>query len=95
MTKFTAQKLGDLLTKAHSVSRKARGVLYVVHVEADDGSWCELDADSQDHAKTLARNWVDKLGARGCSCWEVRESGNVRIAPFFMYFWQPKEDSAS
>lgn len=83
MTKFTAQKLGDLLTKERQEGRKVRAPLYVVFVEADDGSWCELDATSRNHAILLADNWVEKLDARGCSCRQVMVSGRVRLTPFY------------
>lgn len=86
MTKFAAQKLGDFLTVAMRAPRQLRGCSFVVHVETDDGSWCELDADSMDHARTLAHNWVDKMGARGASCRNVLSTGKLHLRPFYTYF---------
>jgi hypothetical protein len=70
-TKFAAQKLTDLWSEAQNRGRLQRGVFFVVATEASDGSWCEFDAESYDHAKVLAHNAVDKLGCRGCSVWAV------------------------
>lgn len=89
MTKFKAQKLGDLLTRSANAGRKARGVSYVVHVEVDDGSWCELDASGSQHARTLADNWVDKMNARGASCRTVNTTtGKPILNPFYLKFAQ-------
>lgn len=86
-TKFSAQKLGDLLTREANAARVIRRALVVVFVEADDGSWCELDADGVEHAKTLADNWVATQNARGCSCRVVRyPTGKPEAKPFYMKF---------
>lgn len=74
MTKFAAQTIKTLMDDtAHIAGRKARGAKFVVAVEADDGSWFELDADDQGHAGVLARNAVDAMSARGASCWRVMD----------------------
>lgn len=86
MTKFAAQSIRDLRTTEATVGRLARQAKFVVDVECDDGSWCELDADSVTHAERLAINWVDTLNARGASCWEVLADGKVKRKPFFTYF---------
>lgn len=86
MTKFAAQSIQDLRTGAATMGRFARKAKFVVDVECDDGSWCELDADDKAHAKRLARNWVDVMGARGASCWEVVGNGNVARRSFFNYY---------
>lgn len=87
MAKFAAQRLGDLLTVAANRGRKAREVCYVVHVEADDGSWCELDASGTQHARTLADNWVAKMNARGASCRMVNQTtGKCFPNPFYTVY---------
>ena len=50
------------------------------------GSWFELDADNQDHAGVLARNQVDKMNARGATCWRVVIEGELGARPFYNYF---------
>lgn len=59
---------------------------YIVAVEADDGSWCELDAESLDHAKRLAVHWIDVLKGRGASVWEVMPNGRLAGKNSFTYF---------
>jgi len=86
MAKFAAQSIQDLRTGAATMGRFVRKAAFVVDVECDDGSWCELDADDKAHAERLARNWVDVMGARGASCWEVIGNGNVKKKPFFTYY---------
>lgn len=82
MPKFSATKLTDLMTDARNAGRLQRGVFFIVACEASDGSWCEFDAESSDHAKVLADNAVDKLGARGCSVWAVNaETGAFAFGP--------------
>lgn len=71
MTKFAALSIADLRTAEANRGRMVRGAKFVVCVEVDDGSWCELDADDQGHAGVLARNWVSAQNARGASCWRV------------------------
>lgn len=91
MPKFSALTIHDLRTPERSAARILRNVEYVVAVEVDDGSWCELDAESEEHSRTLARNWVDRLGARGCSCWHVRrQDGKLVKDAFFAYYWSPE-----
>jgi hypothetical protein len=93
VTKFQAQTLTDLMSPECDAGRLARKVEYVVACEVDDGSWCELDATDQEHARVLARNWVDKLSARGCSCWNVRLiDGKLGPSSFFNYYWTPEEE---
>lgn len=95
MSKFAATSAADLRTAPRNAGRLARKVEYVVTVEVDDGSWCELDAIHVPHAKTLARNWVDKLGARGCSCWRVRLiDGRLTPNPFYTYYWRGDDADA-
>lgn len=95
--KFSATKLGDLLTREARIGRAARvaydavnntALVAVVHVEADDGSWCELDAESVEHAKALANNWVHKMNARGASCRMLRggSPGSVALKPFYTVY---------
>lgn len=86
MTKFAAQSMSDLRTIEATAGRLAREVQFIVNVECDDGSWCELDADSVTHAERLAMNWVDVMNARGASCWEVVAEGKVKRKPFFTYY---------
>jgi hypothetical protein len=80
MTKFTAQSLTAFWSDEANAGRRARVIAYaalntpfthVVTAEADDGSWCEFDAEDFGHAKRLADNAVDRLGARGCSVWLI------------------------
>lgn len=95
MTKFTAQKLGDLLTREATNGRAARiagykraGVAFtaVVHVEADDGSWFELDATDTHHAHVLADTMV-RDGARGVSCRFLRgTNGRLVMKAFYLKF---------
>lgn len=92
MPKFLAATILDLMTAERGAGRIARKAKIVVCVEADDGSWCELDADSEAHARVLAQNWVQTLGARGCSCWHVRQqSGRLAPSSFYSYFNQPED----
>lgn len=97
MSKFKAQILGDLLTSEARTGRAARAAKYaadgikfeaVVHIEADDGSWCELDAETADHAQLMAENWVSRMNARGASCREVRDAvkGIVKVRPFYTIY---------
>lgn len=87
MPKFSATSFQDLQTETRVAGRRARGAYFVVEVEADDGSWCELDADNSEHAKALADNWVEKLGARGCSCWCVNaETGALARTALYTRF---------
>lgn len=89
--KFAARSMADLLTPERDAGRLARKVEYVVAVEVDDGSWCELDATDYAHGQVLARNWVDKLNARGCSVWRVRlMDGKIVPKSLFNYYWQPE-----
>lgn len=82
MPKFSAAKLTDLMTDERNIGRLRRRVFFIVACEASDGSWCEFDGESSDHAKVLADNAVDKLGARGCSVWAVNaESGAFAFGP--------------
>jgi hypothetical protein len=91
MPKFSARSLIALLDPEHNAGRVARRVKIVVACEASDGTWCEFDADDEAHARILAENAVEKLGARGCSCWHVEPDGSYRRGPsFHTYFWQPE-----
>lgn len=104
MTKFAAQKLGDLLNGMATAARSIRAETYaqtgtpfvaVVMVEVDDGSWVELDAESEDHARTLADCWVKTMGARGASCRRLRglhAAGYVELRPFYTRYDTGKED---
>jgi hypothetical protein len=90
--KFQARSLSDLMTPERDAGRLARKVEFIVACEVDDGSWCELDATDPAHAQVLARNWVDKLSARGCSCWNVRlMDGKLAPNSFFNYHWSPEQ----
>ena len=100
MAKFLATKLGDLLTapaKAGRAVRASSGVPFVavVHVEADDGSWLELDVESVEHAKTLANNWVETQNARGASCRMLRANGAVTLKAFYLVFADHMSDDWS
>lgn len=86
-SKFAARSFADLLTPERCAGRLARKAEYIVACEVDDGSWCELDATSAEHARVLARNWVDKLDARGCSCWHVRLIDGKLAPNSFFNFW--------
>lgn len=87
MTKFAATSIADLCTPAATAGRLARKAKFVVMVECDDGSWCELDADDQGHAGTLARNFVDKQNARGASCRRVdTRTGELHPKSFYHYY---------
>jgi len=90
MPKFSAETVADLLTRERDEARVQRKTEYVVFVEVDDGSWCELDAESLAHAKTLAHNWVDNLGARGCSVRRVRRQDGRTLKQEYYYFWKPE-----
>lgn len=90
MQKFPATTVHDLLTPERQAARVLRNVEWVVFVEVDDGSWCELDAESLAHAKTLAHNWVDTLGARGCSVRRVRRQDGRALKCEYYYFWNPE-----
>lgn len=89
MPKFLASKIEDLFTAERDAGRIARKVEFIVACEASDGSWCEFDGESLEHAKVLAVNAVEKLGARGCSVWNVRIDGTVGL-PHFKFFWSPE-----
>jgi hypothetical protein len=88
MTKFSAQSIEAFRTAEANRGRMVRGASFVVCVEVDDGSWCELDADDQGHAATLARNWVDEQNARGASCWRVLRmyGGELGSRPFLTVY---------
>lgn len=86
MTKFAATSMKDLRTVDRNASRRVRGVKFIVACEADDASWFELDADSTDHAITLAKDQVDKMNCRGCSCWTVKNNGSLDLIPFHTVF---------
>lgn len=87
MAKFSARSIEDLNVPAALVGRLARGAYFVVEIEADDGSWCEMDAEDSDHAKRLADNMVDVMGARGASCWCVNaETGALARTSFYTKF---------
>jgi hypothetical protein len=90
MTKFAALSILDLRTPEANRGRRARRAKFVVAVEADDGSWFELDADDRDHARTLARNVVDVQSARGASCWVAvpvgDETAEHGARSFFNYY---------
>lgn len=89
MPKFSALKIEDLFTVERDAGRVARGVQYIVASEASDGSWCEFDGESFEHAVRLADNAVDKLSARGASVWRVWPSG--KCFPARLYFVTPEE----
>jgi hypothetical protein len=86
--KFQALDISYLLTDERNAGRVARNATRVVFVEVDDGSWCELDADSDEHARVLCHNWVDKLNARGCSAWNVAADGRIVPGPIATYYWE-------
>lgn len=105
MSKFRAKILGDLLTGEARIGRAKRAAEYaahgtpfvaVVHIEADDGSWCELDAESVSHAHTIADNWVATMNARGASCRMLRGAltGIVKLRPFYLKFAPTDFDNA-
>jgi len=81
MPKFSATSIADLFTAERDAGRVARRVEYIVACEASDGSWCEFDGDDYFHAKRLADNAVDVLGARGCSVWRVRLMDGEVVKP--------------
>lgn len=80
MPKFAARTIKDLMTPARDAGRLARRVPFVVCCEADDGSWFELDATSEEHGRTLADNMIrPEHACRGCSLWRVRD-GSGKLA---------------
>lgn len=96
MPKFSAQLISDLMTPERDAGRLARKVEYIVACEASDGSWCEFDAETLLHASLLADNAVDKLGARGCSVWQVRltDGAVLRGSPLYTVFAGPQYQPA-
>lgn len=87
MTKFAAQTAADFRTQGACAARVIRAPSFVVIVEADDGSWCELDADDRHHGERLAMNWVDTLGARGACVWAFdAATGKLNHRCEFDYF---------
>lgn len=86
MSKFAAQSIQAFYTPEAIAGRVARSALTVVHVEVDDGSWCELDADDIFHAKLLADTWVEKMNARGASCRRADAAGKLARSPFYKTF---------
>lgn len=94
MSKFAAQSITAFFTDAANAGRVARKAKFVVCVEADDGSWFELDADDQAHAGVLARNVVDKMDARGASCWRVFAGGDISGKPFFTHWHSYSAEAA-
>lgn len=86
MPKFSATNISELMSPLHNAARVVRKEFYaqegksfshVVMCEASDGSWCEFDGEDFDHAKALAANAVDWLGARGCSVWSFYADGEL------------------
>jgi hypothetical protein len=63
----------------------AQGITFTVAVENQRGEWFLLHADDEQHARTLAQNWVDTLGARGASSWALTAKGPAR-KPSYTYF---------
>lgn len=92
MPKFQAASAHDLRTKERNVGRVTRKAKFIVTVEADDGSWFELDAVDQGHAGAMARNQVDKMKSRGASCWRVERSGKLSRLAFYTYYWNGDDD---
>ncbi len=90
MPKFLATSINDLFTAERSAGRVARKVEYIIACEASDGSWCEFDGESFEHAKRIADNAVDVLGSRGCSVWRVRLIDG-KCVPSNCYFVTPDE----
>lgn len=100
MAKFQAASIRDLMTPERDAGRVSRAAQYaadkgrtldiaklshIVAVEADDGSWFELDADDFANARALAVNQVDKMNARGASVWQVWENGKLGRHSKFLY----------
>lgn len=86
MTKFSALSSRELRTAARAAGRVARGARCVVTVEADDGSWFELDAVHASHACALADSQVSLMNARGASCWRVTARGKLSRRWFYTKF---------
>jgi hypothetical protein len=86
MTKFRSLSINDFFTAEAAEGRKARDAAFVVAVEVDDGSWCELDAEDGTHAERLAETWVDLMNARGASCRAVKPDGTLVKKPFFTHY---------
>ncbi len=101
MPKFEAANIRDLCTPERNAGRLSRRakyeqpfrfpnalvrLAYIVAVEADDGSWTELDGESLDHARRLADAWVNDCNARGCSVWEVGSSGSLARRSSYVVF---------
>jgi hypothetical protein len=51
---------------------------FVVVLEVRTGAYQELDADSEEHAMNLARNWTLNGGIQSASVQRVAEDGSIR-----------------
>lgn len=92
MPKFAVLSSAEFRSPMANAARVTRWhaseLLYVVTCEADDGSWCELDATSLQHARNLSRSMVEKMKARGCSVWGFNpKTGKLRKRASFTYYW--------
>jgi hypothetical protein len=83
-------KLQGLLAevKEHAKACYAWGLRYWVAVELASGQWIGLHAESEEHARRLAKVWVEQCKARGASCWRLAESGPAKH-PFSSVYQQP------
>jgi|JI10StandDraft_1071094.scaffolds.fasta_scaffold3624632_2 hypothetical protein len=82
--------LTSAITEATPLACRAllsQGVKFVVAVENAKGEWFLLHADDQGHAGTLARDWVENMGARGASCRRIFADG-IAPKPFLTVYEQ-------
>ncbi len=65
------------------------GLRFWVAVELKGGEWIALHAESAEHAKVLAKAWVEQHEARGASCWRIFEHGPA-ASPYWALYAQPE-----
>lgn len=88
MAKYAFSSLQEIRDDPYApVARFMRKSVTVVICEADDGSWCELDAESVEHGRLLARTWVDpeRGHGRGASVWSCDERWQLKDNLFSVY----------
>lgn len=82
-----AHSLSFLLSSEAATARMAeRKPTYVCHMEVDtmsDACMVELDADSRDHAHTLAQSWLTNGRAISVGIRRVRADGTLVAADIF------------
>lgn len=92
-SKETSEARAKLLSRDADMGRIARRCRWVVWVEGPVMPFWELDADSLEHARVLAQNWVrPELGASVASVRSVRADGKTIFREMFT---APEPDNAS